>query len=85
MQIAIVDNITDEQKLLCSWLEHQLNKRNVHADLFEYENGEAFLAAAKKQCFTVLFLAIWHMPHPFLLDCQSGISTANVASFNCSL
>lgn len=59
MQIAIVDDITDERKLLCSWLEHQLNKRNVHADLFEYENGEAFLAAAKKQCFTVLFLDIY--------------------------
>ena len=50
MRIAVVDDIADERKLLCSRLAEQFARRGVHADLFEYENGESFLTAAK-ECF----------------------------------
>ena len=45
MRIAVVDDIADERKLLCSRLAEQFARRGVHADLFEYENG-IFTASA---------------------------------------
>lgn len=59
MRIAIVDDIAEERKLLYNWLENVLSRRSVHADIFEYENGEDFLAAAKEQPFTISFLDIY--------------------------
>ena len=45
MKIAIVDDISDERTLLRNRLESQFSRRNVHADIFEYENGETFLTS----------------------------------------
>ena len=59
MRIAIVDDIDSERLLLRTRLEKQLNKRGIHAGLTEFENGEAFLKAAKERPFTVLFLDIY--------------------------
>ena len=59
MRIAIVDDIAGERELLRSRLEKQLLSHTIHADITEYENGEDFLAAAKKQPFTLVFLDIY--------------------------
>ena len=59
MRIAIVDDISEERTLLRHWLESQFSRRNVHVDIFEYENGETFLTAAKECPFTVVFLDIY--------------------------
>ena len=40
MRIAIVDDISEERTLLRNRLESQFSRRNVHIDIFEYENGE---------------------------------------------
>ena len=58
MRIAIVDDISEERTLLRNRLESQFSRRNVHTDILEYENGEAFLTAAKECPFTVVFLDI---------------------------
>ena len=42
---------------------------NVHVDIFEYENGETFLTAAKECPFTVVFLDIY-------MNGSNGIDTA---------
>ena len=52
MRIAIVDDISEERTLLRNRLESQFSRRNVHVDIFEYENGETFLTAAKECPFT---------------------------------
>lgn len=59
MRIAIVDDLASERALLRDRLERQLSRRNVQADLFEYQSGEDFLAAEKEQRFTVVFLDIY--------------------------
>lgn len=59
MKIALVDDSDAERTLLKNQLERQLNRRNVQAALFEYKNGEDFLADEKKHCFTVVFLDIY--------------------------
>ena len=41
------------------WLYNQLSRRNVSADIVEFESGEEFLLAAKERPFTVLFLDIY--------------------------
>ena len=41
------------------WLCSQLSRRNIPADLVEFESGEKFLLAAKERPFTVLFLDIY--------------------------
>lgn len=69
MRIAVVDDIASERKLLCSRLTEQFARRGVHADLFEYENGESFLAGAKERPFTVVFLDIY-------MTGANGIETA---------
>lgn len=69
MRIAIVDDIKEERALLSDRLTGQLSRRGIHGDLFEYENGEDFLAAAKERPFTVIFLDIY-------MDGANGIETA---------
>lgn len=48
-----------ERNLLQQRLQTQLSKRNICAEFFEYESGEDFLAATKKEPFSVLFLDIY--------------------------
>ena len=48
MRIAIVDDLAAERALLKDRLEQQLHRRNVQADILEYESGETFLEAARK-------------------------------------
>ena len=69
MRIAIVDDISEERTLLRNRLESQFSRRNVHVDIFEYENGETFLTAAKECPFTVVFLDIY-------MNGSNGIDTA---------
>ena len=69
MRIAIVDDISEERTLLRNRLDAQFSRRNVHVDIFEYENGETFLTAAKECPFTVVFQDIY-------MNGSSGIDTA---------
>ncbi len=69
MRIAIVDDITEERKLLLKRLIKQFEQSFVHADFFEYESGESFLASAQKRTFDVVFLDIY-------MDDMNGIQTA---------
>lgn len=69
MRIAIVDDIPQERTLLRERLESQLVQRGVPAELTEFECGEAFLAAARQQPFTVAFLDIF-------MGSDNGIETA---------
>ena len=69
MRIAIVDDISEERTLLRNRLESQFSRRNVHVDIFEYENGETFLTSAKECPFTVVFLDIY-------MNGSNGIDTA---------
>ena len=69
MRIAIVDDISEERTLLHNRLESQFSRRNVHTDIFEYENGETFLTSAKECPFTVAFLDIY-------MNGSNGIDTA---------
>ena len=59
MRIAIVDDLAAERALLEDRLEQQLHRRNVQADILEYESGETFLEAARKAPFTAAFLDIY--------------------------
>ena len=59
MRIAIVDDLAAERTLLKDRLEQQLQRRNVQADILEYESGETFLEAARKAPFTAAFLDRW--------------------------
>ncbi len=70
MKIAIVDDIAAERNLLHDRLDAQFALRSVHADIFEYESGEAFLADAEKEHFTVVFLDIY-------MDGITGMEAAN--------
>ena len=59
MRIAIVDDIKEERAVLYRWLCNQLSKRNIPADLVEFESGEEFFLAEKEHPFTVVFLDIY--------------------------
>lgn len=59
MRIAIVDDLTVERTLLRSCLERQLSLRRIQAEIQEYVGGEEFLAAERRQPFTVAFLDIY--------------------------
>lgn len=69
MKIAIVDDIAEERSLLRSRLENQFTQRKVHAEIYEYESGEAFLDAAKVQGFAIVFLDIY-------MDGMTGMEAA---------
>lgn len=59
MRIAIVDDQAPERTLLRGRLERALGRRSVLADFFEYENGEAFLDAARAERFSAAFLDVY--------------------------
>lgn len=69
MRIAIVDDVAGERTLLRCRLEKAMSRRSIRADYFEYESGEAFLAAAKLERFSVVFLDIY-------MSGANGIETA---------
>ena len=69
MRIAIVDDLAAERALLEDRLEQQLHRRNVQADILEYESGETFLEAARKAPFTAAFLDIY-------MDGMTGMEAA---------
>ena len=69
MRIAIVDDLAAERTLLKDRLERQLQRRNVQADILEYESGETFLEAARKAPFTAAFLDIY-------MDGMTGMEAA---------
>lgn len=69
MRIAIIDDITSERKLLRERLHGLLSRHLLHADIFEYENGDSFLAAAEKEHFTLVFLDIY-------MKGKNGVETA---------
>ena len=43
MRIAIVDDLAAERALLKDRLEQQLQRRNVQADILEYESGDFWI------------------------------------------
>lgn len=59
MRIAIVDDIMSERKNLRDRLGIQLSRHSLHAEIFEYENGESFLTAAEYEHFHIVFLDIY--------------------------
>ena len=65
MRIAIVDDIKEERDKLADVLTKQLSRRGIHVNLFEFENGEDFLIAAKERPFTVVFLAMHYLVKPY--------------------
>lgn len=69
MRIAIVDDIAEERKILLKRLVTQFEQTLVHADFFEYESGESFLASARKNAFDVVFLDIY-------MNSMNGIQTS---------
>ena len=69
MRIAIVDDLAAELALLKDRLEQQLHRRNVQADILEYESSETFLEAARKAPFTAAFLDIY-------MDGMTGMEAA---------
>lgn len=69
MRIAIVDDIAAERNLLHTRLNYKLKQHSIQADVLEYESGEAFLADAEQQPFTVVFLDIY-------MDGMSGMEAA---------
>lgn len=69
MRIAIIDDVFSERKILRNKLEIQLARHLLNAEIFEYENGDNFLVAAKQEPFTVAFLDIY-------MDGADGIEVA---------
>lgn len=69
MQIAIVDDIASERTRLRDKLKTQLCRCTLSANIQEFENGEAFLSAAKKEHFELVFLDIY-------MEGKNGIETA---------
>lgn len=69
MRIAIVDDIAEERKNLRSGILTQLSRLRLEAEIFEFENGESFLAAAESEPFTCVFLDIY-------MDGIDGMETA---------
>lgn len=59
MRIAIVDDIASERKELHKRLSFQLSRHALNAQILEYEKGEEFLSAAKKELFTLVFMDIY--------------------------
>ena len=60
MRIAIVDDLAAERALLKDRLERQLQRRNVQADILEYESGETFLKRQGKHPLLPRFwIFIW--------------------------
>lgn len=70
MRIAIVDDQEQERKLLRSRLQAQFDRREIHAELVEFESGEAFLEKAEQAPFRAVFLDIY----------MDGITGMEVAS-----
>ena len=51
MRIAIVDDIKEERTLLHGWLYSQLSRRNVSADIVEFESGEEWYSLYDSKLF----------------------------------
>ena len=49
MRIAIVDDLAAERTLLKDRLEWQLQRRNVQADILEYESGETWSFSQRRR------------------------------------
>lgn len=69
MRIAIVDDIASERKELHERVSVQLSCHALNAKIFEYKNGEAFLANAKQERFALVFMDIY-------MDGKNGVETA---------
>ena len=59
MRIAIVDDISEERKLLQDRLEVWLLRYTLCAEIFQYKSGKDFLTAASKTPFSLVFLDIY--------------------------
>lgn len=51
MRIAIADDLADERTSMKERLARQISLRSAEADILEFDSGEVFPAAEKKQCF----------------------------------
>lgn len=59
MRIAVVDDMADEGRELARRVESILSRRRLDGQVFIYEDGDAFLAAAKTERFQLAFLDIY--------------------------
>ena len=59
MRIAIVDDAEQERNQLREKLETQLEQDSIYMDITEFDNGAAFLTAAREEAFAAVFLDIY--------------------------
>lgn len=69
MRIAIVDDAEQERNQLREKLETQLEQDSIYTDITEFDNGAAFLTAAREEAFAAVFLDIY-------MQGKNGIETA---------
>lgn len=69
MRIAIVDDIAAERNHLKDRLNSQLVRLTLDAEIFVFGSGTAFLPAARKERFHLIFLDIY-------LEHENGVDTA---------
>lgn len=69
MKIAIVDDLPDDRAWLVDRLAEYCRCRGIEYALFEYESGEAFVAALKGVYFDIVFMDIY-------MNGMSGLSAA---------
>ena len=81
MRIAIVDDIKEERDKLADVLTKQLSRRGIHVNLFEFENGEDFLIAAKERPFTVVFLDIYNSSLLYTYPSPRDRSVSRIPSY----
>ena len=69
MRIAIVEDIATERKQLKDRLNGQLARLALEAEISAFDSGTAFLLAARKERFGLVFLDIY-------LEQENGVDTA---------
>ncbi len=69
MRIAIVDDIASERDNLRTGVDAQLARLSLDARVFDFASGAAFLSAAGKERFDLVFLDIY-------MDNENGVDTA---------
>lgn len=59
IQIAIVDDINQDRQMIRNHLSTYMANEQISYELFEFENGEAFLSAFSPEKFSIVFLDIY--------------------------
>ena len=59
MLIAVCEDQKNDRQLLLEYLNTELERLRICAEILSYESGEALLAAAQKLSFQIYFLDIF--------------------------